>query len=257
MIDYRITYVEPIPSDYFPYSSPFRILLDTNILLDFILKNERYDTTKPLWHALNHLLSRGQLEFYTSSVCIVEAIYRLADLHWFKFRGEELLQQLAENIDDPVAIENLISESKADRQKILKIPSISKNLERSLSLLNKLLKDYLTVIPPIVEGDSIDQQLIKLAYKNNIQIQDFLVFVSAINATNMDMEIHMILTNDAKLSKKSHDMQKIDELEQYIMVRSLSNYKLALQTLSTLAKNGIINDNFEIIQLEFEEGDEV
>lgn len=239
IVDYKIQSVEPIDSDYYVQSgrkAPFKMFLDTNVIVDVILKNQRYKASEPLFEALWQLSNEGIVEIVTSTVCIVEAIYQLGDLSLFKRKGEELLQELAENINDPEMLKSIIIAASKERRS--NIGNISLKHWRNLE---KLLKKYkITIASP----SDPDRELIQLAYKENIQTQDLLIFISALGESS-----DILLTNDKNFYKR---VERLGEMENYIFTRSLCDHRATKTTLKTLRDEGVIL-SFKIAKMEGKE----
>jgi len=240
--DYEIISVQPIEPEYFPRSHPFRIFFDTNVLLDIILKNGRYTASVRLFDAFNTLFDSGLVEFYTSTTCIVEAIYQLGDFSLLSFKGKQLIQELAENLDNPENIKNILKNSTKDiRSQIDQIPNVSKLFYRAFKILRFLLEKYDITITPVSLELHQDSNLVMWAYKNNLQIQDFLVLLSALAA-----ESDMLITNDIRFQKRTEKLGDLEDIENYIVARSLVNYKATKLTLHTLRDEGVISE-FKVI----------
>jgi len=236
IVDYKIQSAEPVDIEYYTQlgrRGSFKIFLDTNVIIDIVLKNERYRASERLFKAFEQLFNEGIVEFATSSVCIVEAIYQLGDLNLFKLKGEELLQELAENINDAEALRTIIVNASRPQRWDIKNASL-----KHWKMLKCLLRKYITII---ASPENPDMELIQLAYRGNIQTQDLLVFISA-----LDGGCNMLLTNDKKFHER---VEELGKTENYILTRSLVNYKAAKTTLKTLRDEGIIL-NFEIAKME-------
>ena len=109
-LNYRIKRVVPVSSEEY-LGDTFVIFLDTDILLDLIVNNERYFSYSELFKAFSILIKEDILQINTSMLNIIEAINQLGMFSFNEFAARTIVTEittLLNNPQDPERLKNIL-----------------------------------------------------------------------------------------------------------------------------------------------------